>query len=481
MGFKEEFKREMRNATNDVAKEVEKQWVLNFEGHTIEIMNKMLEETLKVDGKIVAQNTRKSIWSHIFPYSKLRGTFTGKSGKRHTVYVKMGGFIKFNVTVKVDDQKLLTDSMTLEMLPWKNKEMLVPFLEQQFQEHGKLVHKELSDDVYLYDEGQMKFAHGFADQLVNEPVLPTYTKKLIKLFLQQVENPTDATRKATYEKIQDEKVISYFEEFLALFLAMEKDEALVQKEAIWLLEHAAHREVVKFALLVLGTTDCENVKERLKTIALHEEFTGVAIFALTNGGRNVNDDVWEVAKQTSDWGKLAAMNFLEPAREEIRLWFLTHGVEGVVEGNHAPLLCAEKGQLDIELHEETITNTVFDGVSKLILALINETYNRQIDDYEYAGQVLMRYTKHAKSHCQTLHHFYTIIEIANYMNRLEEQWNERFEFNWKPHEKLAVETAIKKISRNSKWLEEAQAFLIDQPDNRAALAVMDFFSEGLRI
>ncbi len=476
MGFKEDFKREMRNTTNDVAKEVEKQWVLHFEGHTIEIMNKMLEETLKVDGEILAQNVRKSIWSHIFPYSKLSGTFIGKSGKKHKVHVKIGGFIKFHITVKVDDQKLLTDSMSLEMLPWKNKERLVPFLEQQFHEHEKLANKELPDDVYLYDEGQMKFAHGFSDQLVNESVLPTYTKKLIKLFLQQVDNPSDATRKATYEKIQDEKVISYFHEFVALFLEVEEDEALIQKEAIWLLEHAAHREVVKFALLVLGMTNCENVKERLKSIALHEEFTGVALFALTNGCRNINDDVWGIAQHTSDWGKLAAMNFLEPEREEIRLWFLTHGVEGVVGGNHAPLLCAEKGQLDIELHEDTITGTTFDGVSKLILALVYEAYNSQMDDYEFAGQVLMRYTKHAKTHSKTVTHFYTLIEIANYMNVSEEEWENRFETNWKPHEKLGVETAFKEISQNPKWLEESKTLLVNQPDHREALAIVDFLT-----
>lgn len=478
MGFKEDFKREMRNTTIDVAKEVEKQWVLHFEGHTIEIMNKMLEETLKVDGEILAQNIRKSIWSHIFPYSKLSGSFIGKSGKKHKVHVKIGGFIKLRITVKVDGQKLLTDSMALEMLPWKNKECLIPYLEQQFHEHEKLVNKDLPDDIYLYDEGQMKFAHGLADQLVNDSVLPTYTNKLIKLFLQQVENPSDATRKATYEKIQDEKVISFFHEFVALFLEVEKDVALVQKEAVWLLENAAHREVVKFALLVLGTTDSENLKERLKGIALHEEFTGVALFALTNGCRNVNDDVWGIAQQTSDWGKLAAMNFLEPDREEIRLWFLTHGVEGVVEGNHAPLLCAEKGQLDIELHEDTIAHSTFDGVSKLILALLYEAYNRQMDDYEYAGQVLMRYTKHAKTHSQTLHHFYTLVEIANYMNVSEEEWGNRYETNWKPHEKLAVETAIEEIRQNPKWLEESQTLLVNQPDNREALATVSFYKKN---
>lgn len=474
MGFKEDLRRELRNTTNDVSKEVEKEWVLHYEGHTIQILNKMMEETVKVDGEIIAQNVRKSMWSHLIPYSKLSGTFIGKSGKKHKVHVKIGGLIKFHITVKVDGQKLLTDSMKLEMLPWKNKEALLPFLEQQFQEHGKLINKELPDDVFLYDENQLKFAPGLADHLVDEGVLPTYPKKLAKLFLQQVANPTDATRKATYEKIQDEKVISYFEVFLGVFSEMEKEEALVQKEAIWLLEHAAHREVVKFALVVLGTTNCETIKERLEVVALHGEFTGVALFALKNGCHNVNDTIWGIAKRTSAWGKLEAMNFLEPTRDDIRLWFLTHGVEGVVEGNHAPLLCAEKGQLDVELHEDTIAAGTFDGVSKLTLALLDETYNRQMDDYDYAGQVLMRYTKHAKVQGQTLHHMYTLVEIANYLDVSEEEWHERFAMNWKPHEKEAVETAVEAIFRNSKWLEEAQAILVNQPENTEALTVVEF-------
>ena len=32
----------MRNTTNDVATEVEKHWVLDFDGHKIEFINKML-------------------------------------------------------------------------------------------------------------------------------------------------------------------------------------------------------------------------------------------------------------------------------------------------------------------------------------------------------------------------------------------------------------------------------------------------------
>lgn len=478
MGFKEELKREMRNATNDVAKEVEKHWLLDFEGHTIEISNKMMEETVKVDGEIIAQNTRKSIWSHIVPYSTLSGTFTGKNGKKHKVHVKIGGFVKLNLTVKVDGQKLLSDVQSFQFFPWKNKDFIVPYLENQFAEHGKLLNKELPDDAFLYDENHPRLAPGLADQLVNESVLPMYTKKLIKNFLQQVENPTDENRKVTYEKINDEKVISYFHEFLVLFSEAEKDEARVQKEALWLLEHAAHREVVKFALLVLGTTDCENVKERLKIIALHEEFTGVALFALSNGSRNANNAIWSIAKRVTDWGKVEALNFLEADTEEIRLWFLTDGVEDMVPGSHAPLMCAEKGKLDIELHEDTITDSIFDGVSKLLMALLYEGQYRQMDDYEYAGQVLMRYTKHAKTHCQTIHHFYVLTQIFEYVNESDDIWEERFDENWKPHEKQAVETNIQEISQQTQWFEEAKRIFEENPENIGAQAIMNFYERN---
>ena len=478
MGLKEELKREMRNVTNDVAKEVEKHWLLDYQGHKIEFINKMLEETLLVDGEVIAQNVRKSIWSHIVPYSTLSGTFTGKNGKKHKVHVKIGGFVKLNLTVKVDGQKLLSDVQSFQFFPWKNKDFIVPYLENQFAEHGKLLNKELPDDAFLYDENHPRLAPGLADQLVNESVLPMYTKKLIKNFLQQVENPTDENRKVTYEKINDEKVISYFHEFLVLFSEAEKDEARVQKEALWLLEHAAHREVVKFALLVLGTTDCENIKERLKIIALHEEFTGVALFALSNGSRNANNAIWSIAKRVTDWGKVEALNFLEADTEEIRLWFLTDGVEDMVPGSHAPLMCAEKGKLDIELHEDTITDSIFDGVSKLLMALLYEGEYRQMDDYEYAGQVLMRYTKHAKTHCQTIHHFYVLTQIFEYVNESDDIWEERFDENWKPHEKQAVETNIQEISQQKQWFEEAKRIFEENPENIGAQAIMNFYERN---
>ncbi|MEK5184833.1 hypothetical protein [Solibacillus sp. FSL W7-1324] len=480
MGFKEELKREIRNAKNDAAKEVEKHWVVDFEGHQIEVMNGMMEEVLKVDGQMIAQNVRKSMWSHIVPFSTLKGTFQSKSGKKHKVYVKIGGFVKLNVTVKVDGKQLLHEAMKLQFLPWANKAYIVPLLEEQYEQNQQLITKDLPDDDFLYDEHHPKFAPGFADQLHQEAVTPFYTKKLIKLFLAQVTNPNEQTRKSTYEKIKDEKVISYFHEFLERFSEAEKDEDRVKEEAIWLLEHAAHREVVKFALLVLGTVKCEEYKERMKVVALHEEFTGVALFAITNGTTNSNETVWHIAQNVSDWGKLEALNFLDASNEDIRQWILQEGLKNTVPGNASALMCAEKGKLDIELHEKIISGKIFDSAGTIILALLYEGAYQTMDEYEYAGQVLMRYTHHAKTHCLTFSQFFILTQIHEYLQYDEETWDNRFSSNWKPHEKRTVEENINVIAHNPLWLQEALEILqYDQENEDMALAVAKYYKADI--
>ncbi|WP_346235817.1 hypothetical protein MKY04_10280 [Lysinibacillus telephonicus] len=476
MSFKEEFKREMRNIKNDAAKEVDKYWAIDFQGYKIEIHNKMLEETVKVDGRIVASNTRQSIWSHLMPYSTLSGTFQTEDGKHHKVFVKIGGLVRLNIVVKVDGRVIFKEAITLEFLPWSNKEFIVPYLEQQIKEHHKIINTDLPDDAYLVDENHPKLAPGLSDQLVSEGVTPFFTKKLLKLFMEQVENPTTQTRKATYEKIKEEKVISYFHELLELFVLEEIDEQRVQQEAIWLLEHAAHREVVKFAIIILGCTDCESMKERVKILALHEEFTGVALFALKNGTSNSNDSIWQIAKSVSGWGKIEAINFLEPNTEEIRLWILTEGTKNNAMNHYSSLICAEKGKLDIMLHESEISKELFIGAGEIILGLLGEVTHQAIDEYEYSGQVLMRYTYHAKTHCSGLEHFYILTRIAKYMSEDEETWNERYATNWKPHERQAVKEAILEIAKDPIWIQQTSSILHSgNKKDTHALAIAQYY------
>lgn len=471
MGFREEFKQDVRNGKNEDGKYL----AIDFEGHGIEIYNTIMEEILAVDGQIIDRHARKSGWSSFLPYSTLSGTFQGVEGNVHTIHVKIGGFMRPNITVKIDRQVLLQEAAMPESLSGTYRGKIVPYIEQQVQAHGKVIDADLPDDLdYGYDEDGQKLAPGWTDRLFADFVTAEYAKMLFDLFMKQVKNPTKKNRKAAYEKISGVRVIKYYTELMEFYKQAEKVEEHVQQEALWMLEHAAHREVVKFALVMLGSTNCEAYKERLQTIALHEEFTGFASFALKNGTRNGNNYIWQLAKTVKGWGKIDALKFLEPETEEIRLWFLTEGTKNDILNSHSSVVCAEKGRLDTTLNEREISRQLFIGATEIIEGLLSEEGYMPIYGYDFAGQVFMRYVYHAKVHCQEPADFYMLARISDYMNEDEIEWDNRYRMNWTPRERHATEELLREIVRNSKWVRWAfQVLQAEEPDISQALAIAE--------
>lgn len=402
MGFKDDFKREMRNVVKDVAKEVHKTWKIDYKGHSIEIINEIKEEQLIIDGVTVDVKKRKYLLSHLIPYSRLSGSLELQDGTKHKVSVKLGGYVHFNCTVKVDREKILDDSLKLDFLPWDHKEKIVPFIQQQIQAHNKIIDDCLPDEVYLYDENHPRLVPGLADNFEVDIPTPFYVKKLLKLFEEQLNDPTIKTRKATYEKIISDNIASYSGEFIEQIQQSQWNESLVQQEALWLLEHAAHREVVKFAITVLGFTNCEKYKELLFTLGLHEEFTTYVIFSLKNGTIQANDQVWRLAQVLNGWGKISAVEQLEAPTPEIKDWLLKEGCENSVSNEILAYPCAVKGELDIALYEEMISKELYGGAALLIQALLDESAPQGIEEYPYASAVLSRFIYHAGMHCEKL-------------------------------------------------------------------------------
>ncbi len=138
--------------------------------------------------------------SHIIPYSKLSGILELQDGTKHTVSVKLGGYVRFNCIVKIDNETILDDSLKLDFLPWDHKEKIVPFIQQQIQTHNKIVDDRLPDEEYLYDENHPRLAAGLSDNFADDIPTPFYVKKLLKLFEEQLNDPTTKTRKAHTKK-----------------------------------------------------------------------------------------------------------------------------------------------------------------------------------------------------------------------------------------------------------------------------------------
>ncbi|WP_342467712.1 hypothetical protein [Bacillus sp. FSL W8-0629] len=452
MSFKENFKREIRNVIKDVEKEINKTWKIDYKGHSIEITNQIKEEQLIIDGVTVDKKQRKSLLTHMIPYSKLSGILELQDGTKHKVSVKLGGYVRFRCMVKVDHETVLDESMKIDFLPWDHKEKIVPFIQQQIQSHHKIVDDRLPDEDYLFDENEPRLAPGLSDYYVDERPAPFYVKKLLKLFEIQLNHPTNETRKKTYEKIISNNMASRNSELIERFQQTQWAESRVQQEALWLLEHAAHREVVKFAVMILGCTNCEKYKELLFTIGMHEEFTSYVVFALKNGTIQGNEHVWRLAKSVDGWGKISAVEQLEASTPEIKRWLLTKGCENTIMNEYLAYTCALNGDLETALSEDEISKEIYDGASLIIQALLEDEVSIYgIDEYSNASSVLCRFIHHAHKHCQTIEDFYPILKINEFLNDEQEIWEDRLNASWKQDDYKAIQEAVQPFINDSRW------------------------------
>lgn len=454
MGFKDEMKREIRKVLKDAEKELGKSWSVDYQGHHIEVLNEIMEEHLKIDGVIVASNKRKHWLSHLIPFSKLQATLVLEDGTKHTVRVKLGGYIQFQCKIKIDQQVIFEMAKKLDFIPWEHKEKIVPYIKKQLELNPQALGA-LPDDEYIYEENQLKMAPGLADQLVRDTTTPFYTKKLVALFEEQAKNPTTKTRKKTYEKILEERFVSYGQELIDKLQETKIAAELLEREALWLIDNAAHRDVVKFAVVVLALTNAEAHKDLLMTIAQHEEFTTYVIFTLNNGTKNANEHIWTLAKSLKGWGKIEAVTSLQANSPEVKHWLLTEGCKNDVMNDYLALTCAVNGELDVALHEENISKQLYDGAAVIISGLLGEAGNRKMDDYAYAGAVLSRFVIHAQTHCQTLADLHVLIEINDYMEVDEAVWEERYAEQWRPYERVTIQEHLQDILNNPEWQEFA--------------------------
>src|SRR5699024_5821115 len=186
-----------------------------------------------------------SLLSHLRPYSLLTGTIRRTDGTDEKVTVKIGGFIKLTIQIKVGKQIILKEKMSIEVLPWAEKESLVHFIEKQVTEHGRIIEMRLPDAEFLYDFDETEDP-GHLDYVGYEAPLPFFEKNLVKQIKLLLEQPSTKRRRIIYEKVNDEYVATYGAQMLYYLQSEQLDTERLQEEALWFLEHAVHREVVKF-------------------------------------------------------------------------------------------------------------------------------------------------------------------------------------------------------------------------------------------
>ena len=70
-------------------------------------------------------------------------------------------------------------------------------------------------------------------------------------------------------------------------------------------------------------TDEETI-EKVKTLALSDEFTLYCLYILLNL-ENSNEEIFKIAKKVKGWGRIYSVKYLKVTNDEIKEWILEEG------------------------------------------------------------------------------------------------------------------------------------------------------------
>jgi hypothetical protein len=150
----------------------------------------------------------------------------------------------------------------------------------------------------------------------------------------------------------------------------------------------ADEELVKLGIGLLGLIDLSNEQEiidKLLILALYEELTLYVVVAISNC-QNGNDILFAIAQKVDGWGKIHTVERLEPASDEIQEWLLRKGCANSVMDAYLGLECAKKGNLIDALRRDSLDEELFDSISVIIDALLDEGPVEGISVYEHAEE-----------------------------------------------------------------------------------------------
>lgn len=195
------------------------------------------------------------------------------------------------------------------------------------------------------------------------------------------------------------------------------DAELLYRYALAVIERAAGTEAVKFALALLellDTGDDAAVRQIVTTLALSDEFTLFALY-IERRWPDGNAQIFETAQKVHGWGRIHAVEQLEPDTDEIRSWLLHEGWDNRVMGEYSALTCARKGGLLARLEQPVISRADFAAAGQLLVLLINEGPVPGLDGFDRPSALLAAYLAHAAVMAGTREDFMALDAVENYV------------------------------------------------------------------
>ena len=188
--------------------------------------------------------------------------------------------------------------------------------------------------------------------------------------------------------------------------------------AIALVRLSSNRECVKYGLSILELFDTdrsESIKNDIRTIGLSDEFTLFSIYVMLHW-KDGNNEIFRLAKKVHGWGRIHAIEQLEPTSEEIRRWLLTDAVHNNISPSYSALTCWRKSNAEQVLKNHP-TYEEFAGIRDIIDGLFDEGPVAGISALENEEEIIKTFLDKAQTMQLELNDYELINTILAYCKK----------------------------------------------------------------
>lgn len=196
-----------------------------------------------------------------------------------------------------------------------------------------------------------------------------------------------------HEWTKEHRAVSYIDELQKYVIdhASKLNAGNLYNTALSMVLHSEYIECVKIGmeLMELFSNPNENLKEIIRRIGLYDEFT---IFSVWNMQKwdDGNEEIFALAKKCHSWGRIHAVERLEPETEEIRRWLLTEGTINEVVNAYSSLTCWQKSGAETVLFGYP-SQEEYKALLTLLEGMLDEGPVPGISALETSEPVLLRF------------------------------------------------------------------------------------------
>lgn len=150
-------------------------------------------------------------------------------------------------------------------------------------------------------------------------------------------------------------------------------------------------ECVKIGLELLEILQIEDedVKNAVRIIGQYDEFTLFAVWTMQSW-ENGNHEIFQLAQKVHSWGRIHAVEAIEPENEEIKRWLLSEGIQNDVMEAYSALEVWNKSDANKYLAGNP-TEEEFHCIARIIDGLLDEGPVQGISAVDDYNDVLVRF------------------------------------------------------------------------------------------